>query len=855
MPLFAFWREHATALRFCCLSPLTAHHINNFLNAFDVQAELDVWLEALKPTIAVSLRSEFNSCPLAYHDTFNSFCSLKAIIEILDAIRLATHSSQQWTQQERLDYKTAVLSHIALLVKKYPNELSFLNINVDYALINSARKILALVKERDIVHLELFVKLLPRKGTYKTRGIETCAELDHVCIFTNIAEEVNVYMDVVKEDMNPQSYDGKRRLVLNTDLNYEQVLEQSRLNQILATIDNNQLTLIELGNEIKTQISNSFTTFTQYFTNLQAFDQQITDADIGYITGRLDHYTTSVANTAGVFQQDMGDLLHKTVLAAGLEVFETTCYLAMEVASIYNPLQALTGGTSPVDIVKAIAEFKNAIATLDEAIDMREILEQVSNNVEALSDQFTVNAAHLANVKIIVDQSSHTDEDFERSKILFVNMYTDYSPAVTLPDIERMGSIINTLIQETCEMLAGFNTAASLHFKVQVNDAGYCRDLPVVATEMVTAFTEIYDFQFDLIDALADYVRASVGLHSANEIKQELSSLHADIDSYSSITYELMGGLIYMAYESYNMHIVHLECNRLEYLSGGRRPSVCNGMDTNIDLLIAQNDPICRDVREYFHVPTKPGDSDSSSNSFMDLNKLFSKETIQFKIPSSDWLVKNRWIDSSERDNAFYVKDFQVFLPLKPQNPKKIISTATTTVYNELIPGSTEYVLIPNPHIVFEYELGPPSIPCPDANFNRNPYTTCDTESVSKYCDKSLPLNHYLFPSIYSKWIISMTGWPDNDGEMVAPNPANNTKMSVIVGAQICKLLPMTTGAPQSALRFHGKRHHPSFTHMQQGSSHCCPAGQYRPDRFSYCKPCPVGSDSALAGYYCESNT
>ena len=112
---------------------------------------------------------------------------------------------------------------------------------------------------------------------------------------------------------------------------------------------------------------------------------------------------------------------------------------------------------------------------------------------------------------------------------------------------------------------------------------------PALADEMTAIYEEIYEYQFDLIDAMAAYVRSSVALDAAKEINTEFEEVtKLNVNSGTTLTtLQMIGGLSYMTYTSHVLETVYLYCNVLEYMEGGRQPPECKGVDTDIALLIA----------------------------------------------------------------------------------------------------------------------------------------------------------------------------------------------------------------------------------------------------------------------------
>ena len=154
--------------------------------------------------------------------------------------------------------------------------------------------------------------------------------------------------------------------------------------------------------------------------------------------------------------------------------------------------------------------------------------------------------------------------------------------------------------------------------------------------KMISLYEEIYDYQFDMVDAMAAYVRSSVTLDAAKEISSEFTEVtKLNINSGSTLTtLAMMGGLSFVSYKVHILHAVHLYCNALEYMEGGRLPSECKGVDTNLALLIANTEPVCRsETTHFYRVPASS--NNGTKGAYIDVNELMSGGDVSFRIPSS----------------------------------------------------------------------------------------------------------------------------------------------------------------------------------------------------------------------------
>ena len=341
---------------------------------------------------------------------------------------------------------------------------------------------------------------------------------------------------------------------------------------------------------------------------------------------------------------------------------------------------------------------------------------------------------------------------------------------------------------------------------------GFCESTPALADEMIAIYEEIYEYQFDLMGAMAAYVRSSVALDAAKDINTEFEEVtKLNVNSGTTLTtLQMMGGLSCMTYTTHVLETVYLYCNVLEYMEGGKQPPECKGVDTDVALLIANIEPVCvSETYRYYYVPTSSS-STENDKAYIDINKLMSGSLVHFQVPDATWLVNHKWIDEEEEDFAFYVKKFNVFLPAESDDhPTSLYVTTDPVLHNSIIPEATEYIIVPHTHMIQEYSIGRKSLPCRPQQKVENPYTSCRKTDTSHICQYSHMTNWLLYPSIYTQWSIRVKGGED----LIVPNPS--TDMSVIFGIQLCKV-PSGDGYRADLVKAQGTSGTPVVLSVQQ---------------------------------------
>jgi len=308
----------------------------------------------------------------------------------------------------------------------------------------------------------------------------------------------------------------------------------------------------------------------------------------------------------------------------------------------------------------------------------------------------------------------------------------------------------------------------------------------------------------------------------------------------------------FISYKINIWQIVEAYCDILEYKEGGHRPtSVCKGTDSDVAALASYVVTTCRNTEAYKDVPT----SSSSDKAFMNLTALYDGRPITFKIPNSDWLVENNWILQQDKDSSITVKKFEVYLPTQSLTERTVRVSARVTGNKLSASSDTSYVIVPNKEFIFEYQEGSSDHPCKSQALD-NPYG----QTLPKLCPLNVDENNCLellqktplFPSVYSNWKITVSGYESTP----VPIPANDD-FTLKVSVKLCIL---NQSSKDKAAR-RGKKKLDKIlgsSDRRQGENRereKCRNNSYYSITSRRCVACPKGSRSALEGYFCAKKT
>lgn len=124
-----------------------------------------------------------------------------------------------------------------------------------------------------------------------------------------------------------------------------------------------------------------------------------------------------------------------------------------------------------------------------------------------------------------------------------------------------------------------------------------------------------------------------------------------------------------MSYDILQTTNVENLCNKMEYMEG-RRPTLCNGLATNIDKLLALRNPKCQ--YEFKFMTITSSQSSRTRNFSFDLERLYKGQTVGFQIPNSKWLMDHANILPSQRNDIIYLAALEIFMPISSERARSV---------------------------------------------------------------------------------------------------------------------------------------------------------------------------------------
>lgn len=831
--------------------------LNKDVKSNDVKARLAKGLAGHRPQDFAALfdkrkgkflRKEIkNSCEKKDGDEI--FCaSLPDIVKLVDTferVRRESRTGVKWN---------AFRLHFAML--KYNNPDEFQQVypttteELNDLLVKNLEEVFKNVGQGKFAEISEMMSFVPDLETIKS-GCETSWDLPskskkNACMFWKAIIQVSAYIQSTKP---PAS--GQVKKIINTNIDYPTFLRLTEMDRLLEVVQNQETAITELvewlNRELTKTVNERFKGLRTYFEKVESFNREKAGADIGYINGRLSKYTNNINSLSTTLGGKLNKIIELAIAAVSLEIAEDTIQVGLAAAVLMNPLEKLFGGSSAGDFIDRSAKLASTLTRVGELVRMSRTFNELKDKTISISYRFKNNSEFLENIRVLITSEGQdkSTTDFETRKQAFLTYYGCYDPKVEKPELTSMTTTWENLIDAACDVITDQSTALAQTTVAWVRSSGLCSKTKVLAQAMIATYEEIYDFQFELVEAMATYMRAETSLDAAASITAgyEESSTQGEQDESIVNDLKILTMVSFISYKTNIWQITEAYCDVLEYKEGGVRPSVCQSVNTNIASLVAHVSPSCRNLEEYQDVPT----TSESDQAFMNITDLYSGKHVIFKIPHGQWLVDKGWISQQDKEAAIFVKKFEIYVPTVSVTERRVRVQAAITGMNQLtLPDGKSFVIVPERNFIFEYLEGHGAQPCrKESEALSNPYGAdlpkiCPVNVDENNCQELLEKTP-LFPSVYSQWKVSLLGYE------AAPVPDPATVLNLKVGMRLCILNHGSSHAKKTNVKKFKNR-----AKKKQRDRTSCPDGQYWAPGSGACTTCPEGSKSALDGYYCE---
>ena len=501
------------------------------------------------------------------------------------------------------------------------------------------------------------------------------------------------------------AYDDRthRKVQVNTRIDYRKFLEQTQQEKLLKFSQSTHENLLEIAKEIRDDIVHGlnqsidqvindnanvikegvklgFDSLKQHFQREASFDKEIGKADVEFIEGEIQKYFR-LSNT---LSKELATLVNR-ILKAGFDAAmtdytEKASKLVLTLASMWNPLKWITGGTSLTDVMDASAEFMQSVATFMKTKTLQNAWRNLYSTMRMFTIKLGQNQQFLEVVRQLVTllADDNPPADFGEWKDLFIKGYKAYTPAINVKDLVEVATYWELLIDEGCNLIDSTEVESmrlqpSSSGGIKITLGSTCNDAKREVQKLLALNVEIFEFQFDLMDSIADCVRASNSLTSAVAITTGLDSVKEIVRltpernvldeirllaTYSTLLYRTT---VLTAKENY--------CNVLEYREG-KRPALCKIHDWDLADLLSRKQKRCDSTQDFKSVPTRP--AYPGDTAYIDLKDLLAGKIVRFQIPNHRWLIEKGWIPSDKSDKPIFVQRFEIYLPIVSRSEKNV---------------------------------------------------------------------------------------------------------------------------------------------------------------------------------------
>ena len=147
--------------------------------------------------------------------------------------------------------------------------------------------IIELIHTRNIAQLRTITWFLPN-------DILTCSASSgpppsEACHFKKILDQLITHFKASDATIN-----GKKRKLLDTERNYNTLLQTTLTSRILTVVQRTQFLTIDLAEDITNSNDQRFTELRNYFVELQSFNDDKANAYVGFIDGWITKYKSSI---------------------------------------------------------------------------------------------------------------------------------------------------------------------------------------------------------------------------------------------------------------------------------------------------------------------------------------------------------------------------------------------------------------------------------------------------------------------------------------------------------------------------------------------------------------------------------
>jgi len=766
--------------------------------------------------------------------------------------------SANWDSSEVIQLRGFFLMWLDIIPINHGKEISLVDRNfiVEELILE---KLYDFIQRNDIEALEQFLqiaKLPTLKQMHQING-GTCTstkyrwENDLACPWEKVLNKVFLLINLHKA-----SYADKvKRLTITIDYK-EKLRLQNLKNVVEAAAMKTQGSLEQFADEIISVVNDRFDQLGDYFITLANYDKDIARADIAYIVGELEDFKDKQKKLTMKVNEISGTLAIAAISAGAADTLFAWQRAAL---ATFSGIAAVMMGDAS-GLLAARDAMDDAVASTVNTVRVGTLLKikkEVNKDMAIVFSAYERNKDHLDRAKKIVLYDVKNEDaggiDLQAIREEFLASYNDYDPQVSTADFARLDQGWNNYIDVLESSLGEMTQAAASIIKGVLYGKNMIEEMKLILPQMTALLESRFEYQFELMDTLAIYLRAKLAQDSVEKLTDSIQEMRDDANSQALKLERHQAALSTLIISRiHTLQAVVLQCNTLEYRDAGEMPKVCQ------DAIKTLSDSAVSDVIAYLPASCVVNTADGAYVSIpttntmrrdaINLQELYGGIKTTFRIPDAQWLVDHGWrLKSEAEESVFYVKGFEIFLLSQEE-----LSNGRHVGINIWARGAAPLVKVGDTHNQRKYEIKPTqryrfeyreNIPpkCDKSEINPYEFIKCN-KRLSDICtvkDGQIDNELDMYPSIFSEW------------EIQVPDLNKNTKMPKIIEGEYAPFL-------QAKIIFCSKRpdKRPEID-LQDKEDHSsenyqrCADGRYFDRKTFQWRRCPNGSHVALGGYYC----
>ncbi|KAL5259859.1 hypothetical protein ACHWQZ_G010095 [Mnemiopsis leidyi] len=628
---------------------------------------------------------------------------------------------------------------------------------------------------------------------------------------------------------------------------YKERLKQQQLKNLIegAVLEINS-NIEEFTEQVTSVVNTNFDSVGNYFTTLAEFDGELAAIDIAYIQSELEKYDRKLVSLNWALSYDAEMIAEMAVISAGLDAALAWVKAIADMAiGIFSAIGGEFG-----DLSNAFDSMNDATQATINAIragTIPNLIKGVAQDSQKIFQGFKDNDNFLdQTAKLLKLESENGIEDIESVRQAFLDRYNEFDPQVGVDDIAKIGIQWETIVDLIADTLEGITQAGASGGKAVIYAENYIERMKFYIPQISALLQSRFDFQFDLMDTLAAYLRAKLAESSVKALKGSIEEMKDSAQDVKIVKKQAALSTLVVS-RVHTLTALQLHCNIMEYKNAGEVPTACSNALTTLNdediadaiTFLPESCTVNPDGK-YVSIPvSKKGRLDA-----INLEDLYSGNQTTFRIPNAQWLVDYGWmLPSDAKEKVFYVKGFEIFLVSSKESMRSLYLGVDV-----IAKGSAALIKDGNPHMRYEitseqeydFRYKENERPC-DRKFP-NPHEWCDNLGHVCVTDDGLLDNKLdVYPSIYSEWSINV-----NDVEL-----SRLPKMPQFVEEDETLFLQakvwLCSKKPSKMPPIDVKRPPIDDDEAQE-----CGANNYYDRKTRSWKSCPFGSVERLGGYYCE---